>query len=145
MRAGRERTVAGRESGAARGRRSASRRRRRRQAAPSESYPGRSSGASVSQPTLRDAVIISIVCLPFSLGGRKGEVSHRTLALPRSLFRISLFLALTSPLPLLRFAARYAGAASARLFLAPTDTDPLTHRATAEAFPSCCRAPRSSR
>ncbi|KAL0125929.1 hypothetical protein PUN28_004779 [Cardiocondyla obscurior] len=32
----------------------AGRRRRRRQAAPSESHPGRSSGASVSQPTLRE-------------------------------------------------------------------------------------------
>lgn len=80
----RENTVAGRESDAARGRRSASRRRRRRrQAAPSESYPGRSSGASVSQPTLRDAVIISIVCLPFSSGG--GERGRFPTALSRYL------------------------------------------------------------
>lgn len=93
--------VAGRESDAARAPKRRRAGHRHRQAAPSESHPGRSSGASVSQPTLRDAVIISIVCPPF-LRGRGGLPTALAFVPPRSLFRLPcIFFSLLAPAPAL--------------------------------------------
>lgn len=145
-------TVAGRESGATRG--------RRPPPPPPPPPPGSAfrissrsvlGGFSQSADAPRNAVIISIVCSPFSGGGGKGAFPphSRSPLSPSSIFRITPSLALSlrsrSRSRARFYVARYARAASVRLLLAPTDADPLTRRArSAEASPPCCRAPRSS-
>lgn len=119
-----------------RGRRSAGCRRRRRLPnliSPVGSVLG---GASVSQPTLRDAVIISIVCLPFSGGGEGSFPPHScsrvtTLPLPPFVSLSSVLHPSLAP----RHSTVCPSGLSVRLLPAPIDADPLTHRGAAQACP----------